>query len=278
MSTGTMETLSDLLEHPPRAVKDRREHQPDARRRRNRPPTAKAEDPRQPRGMASGEQALEKLLTGVDRDKRNGARKPQSRERHGETRQRRMARERPTKGTQETTHGQRDHKDDPRDYRVQVGVALALELHPCGAAVREQISQLVHHQRRGRQQRHPRATADHPRATRTREHRRDTIDPAIRHRNSERARTRVRPGATPHNANASPSPNASQAPGPKIYPGFAAGRSRRSARGARSDSPYSDRPRNPDLAPRHFPNHESAATSQAGIGPGLAPALGRRPP
>ena len=58
----------DLVEHPQRAVKQRREHQADTQRGGDRPPAAVPEDPRERRGMAGREQALQKLLGREDRD------------------------------------------------------------------------------------------------------------------------------------------------------------------------------------------------------------------
>ena len=148
----TRAALRDLAEHPPGAVKHRRQHQANTSCNRNRPPATKAKNPRQPPRMPGREQTLEKLLRRKDRDQSRSTHRPQPQKRNREPRQRPLPSHRAPQRPQEPANRQRDQHHHPRHHRMQIRMASALQLGPRSRPICEVVPQLMHRKRRRRHQ------------------------------------------------------------------------------------------------------------------------------
>ncbi|MEA2124592.1 MAG: hypothetical protein QOI80_1374 [Solirubrobacteraceae bacterium] len=130
------------------AAEGERERGGDQDRGRDRQPPAGAEDARQPGRMAGGEEALEELLAGVDRDQPGGGGQPDASGGDGLG----LGARPPRRGgaAEEPAERGRRHEDDPRREGMQIGVALLGEERAGVAAERQQVAQLMDRERRGR--------------------------------------------------------------------------------------------------------------------------------
>jgi hypothetical protein len=146
-------SMGNLPHEPASAVQHRRQHKSYGQRRRDRPPAAITEDPVPSARMPGGEQALEELLAGEDRDQRGRAHQPHRRQRQREPSRRRVTRERSAQRPQEPTDNQCHQQHQPWHDRMQIRMPRALQLDSCVAAERQPIPQLMYHERRGRKQR-----------------------------------------------------------------------------------------------------------------------------
>ncbi len=154
----------DPLGHPPRAVEDRCQHEPQAPGDGDRPPAAVAKHPNQPWRVTGRQRALQQLLPSEDRDQGGRTRQPQTCERQCKPRRRHVPRTRPAQPSQPHPRPERDQRHQPGSRRMQIRMTGALKLNTRARPVRQQIAQLMDSKRSRHEQRRLSDAADRPRS------------------------------------------------------------------------------------------------------------------